>query len=182
MSAERKYRVSWGFLGEETSHRCHDSQTVIWCWNEAMRNTHYFWQYTLLGKRIEPNEFAQELCVRKIVTYNARLWGHVYGWGRHPRGSGLNGYIMWGKQKNKRDFLNTLPVHHDHPPICHSSPKLWPTDPPPKSWAMMGWWESGGCGRSRRVTPPYLGQWSWVTSLTGHIYGSQRCYEFFSFF
>lgn len=83
--------------------------------------------------------------------------------------------------RKTRDFFNTLPVHHDHPPICHSSPKLWPTDCPPKSWAMMGWWESGGCGRSRRVTPPYLGQWSWVTSLTGHIYGSQRCYEFLPF-
>lgn len=131
------------YLGAFWERRHHIAAMILREWilvlNDAMRNTHYSWQHTLAGKRIEPNEFAQKLCVRKIVTYNARLWGHEYGWGRHPHGSGLNGYIMWGKQKNKREFLNTLPVHHDHPPICHSSPKLWPTDLPPKNWAMTGW-------------------------------------------
>lgn len=94
-------------------------------------------------------------------------------------------WLKWTYHVRETEKQERFPQHSTCPswPSTNLSqqPKLWPTDPPPKSWAMMGWWESGGCGRSRRVTPPYLGQWSWVTSLTGQIYVSQRCYQFFPF-
>lgn len=70
-------------------------------------------------------------------------------------------------RKPLRDYFNMLHVNQSRRQISQSRRKLLLRFPPchqptHRRLVAIGQWESGGCGRCHRVTPPYLGQDSQV--------------------